>query len=117
MVHNFHHIPKQDDLPLIADMSSDICSRAIDVSKYDVIYAGAQKNLGPSGVTAVILSPWAVEQSRRNQRDGGLPSMLSYALMVDKDSMFNTPNTLEFALDCMLGWLQDIGGVEEIEKV
>ena len=100
---------------LVVDMSSDICSRPIDVSKYDVIYAGAQKNLGPSGVTAVILSPWAVEQSRKNQRDGGLPSMLNYGLMVDKDSMFNTPNTFGiFALDTMLSWLQDIGGVEAI---
>ena len=111
----FHHIPKQDGIPLVVDMSSDICSRPIDVSKYDVIYAGAQKNLGPSGVTAVILSPWAVEQSRKNQRDGGLPSMLNYGLMVDKDSMFNTPNTFGiFALDTMLSWLQDIGGVEAI---
>ena len=113
----FHHIPKQDGIPLIADMSSDICSRPIDISKYDLIYAGAQKNLGPSGVTAVILSPWAVEQSRKIQREGGIPSMLNYALMVDKDSMFNTPNTFGiFALDCMLGWLQELGGVEVIEK-
>ena len=60
-----------------------------------VIYAGAQKNLGPSGVTAVILSPWAVERSREVHkiRKGGLPSMLNYGLMVDKGSMFNTPNT------------------------
>ncbi|HCH62214.1 MAG TPA: 3-phosphoserine/phosphohydroxythreonine transaminase, partial [Deltaproteobacteria bacterium] len=71
------------DRPLIADLSSDICSRRIDVARHAVIYAGAQKNLGPSGVTAVILSPWAVERSRASDaaRQGGIPSMLSYDLM------------------------------------
>ena len=104
-------------IPLVADFSSDIASAPIDVSQHDVIYAGAQKNLGPSGVTAVILSPWAVERSVRvnKLRPGGLPSMLNYKLMVDKNSMFNTPNTFGiFALDRMLAWLERQGGVPAI---
>jgi len=105
------------NIPLVADFSSDIASAPIDVSKHDVIYAGAQKNLGPSGVTAVILSPWAVERSVtvNKLRPGGLPSMLNYKLMVDKNSMFNTPNTFGiFALDRMLAWLERQGGVPAI---
>jgi len=81
----FHRRPEAGNRALIVDMSSDICSRPMDVAAHDVIYAGAQKNLGPSGVTAVILSPWAVNKSREinKKRAGGLPSMLNYGLMVD----------------------------------
>ena len=105
------------DVPLVGDYSSDIASAPIDVSAHGVIYAGAQKNLGPSGVTAVILSPWAVERSAHvnTVRPGGLPSMLNYKLMVEKNSMFNTPNTFGiFALDRMLAWLERQGGVSAI---
>ena len=115
----FSHRP-ESSVPLVVDMSSDICSRTIDVQKYDVIYAGAQKNLGPSGVTAVILSPWAIEKSKEvnSKRTGGIPSMLNYGLMVEKNSMFNTPNTFGiYALDRMLAWMENIGGIEAIEKV
>lgn len=114
----FHHVPTRE-AHTVVDMSSDICSRRINVSDFDVIYAGAQKNLGPSGVTAVIVSPWAIEQSKKNDalRDGGIPSMLNYALMVHKNSMFNTPNTFGiFALERMLAWLEDLGGVDVIEQ-
>jgi len=103
------------DLPLIADLSSDICSRPVDMARHAVLYAGAQKNLGPSGVTAVILSPWAVERSRQvdTLRPGGLPSMLNYGLMVTKESMFNTPNTFGiFALERVLAWVEESGGVD-----
>ncbi len=99
---------------LVCDASSDICWGPMDVARHDVIFAGAQKNLGPSGVTAVILSPWAVERSRTagQSRPGGLPSMLDYGLMVDKGSMFNTPNTFGvFALERVLAWLEDLGGL------
>ena len=112
----FQEIPDAQ-IPLIGDYSSDIASGPIDVSKHGIIYAGAQKNLGPSGVTAVILSPWAVERSRNINiiREGGLPSMLNYGLMVDKNSMFNTPNTFGiFALERMLAWLDRQGGVDTI---
>ena len=105
------------DTRLVVDMSSDICSRRINVADYDVIYAGAQKNLGPSGVTTVILSPWAIEQSKKTDksREGGLPSMLNYALMAEKNSMFNTPNTFGiYALERMLTWLERKGGLDVI---
>ncbi len=100
--------------PLVADMSSDICSRPIDISKHGVIYAGAQKNLGPSGVTVVILSPWAQARSRERAKQAtGLPSMLDYGLMIDKKSLFNTPNTIGiFTLEKVLAWLEDQGGLE-----
>ena len=112
----FHYVPQGNDR-IIADLSSDICSRPIDVSKHAVIYAGAQKNLGPSGVTAVILSPWAVERSAEVNATikGGLPSMLNWKLMVEKNSMFNTPNTFGiFALERMLAWVERQGGLEQI---
>jgi len=120
----FHDLPTSAGRHLVADLSSDICSRPFPVEQHDVIFAGAQKNLGPSGVTAVILSPWAVDRSRNvgSQRPGGLPSMLDYGLMADKKSMFNTPNTFGiFALDRVLAWLEGKGGVagmaqENIEK-
>ena len=116
----FATTPDCGSTPLVADMSSDICSRPVDVSKHAVIYAGAQKNLGPSGVTVVILSPWAVERSRTvgQSRPGGLPAMLDYGLMVDKDSLYNTPNTFGiFALDRVLDWIQKQGGVKAMAEL
>ena len=112
--------PQAEGVPLIADMSSDICSRPVNLDQHAIIYAGAQKNLGPSGLTVVILSPWALEQSRANgaSREGGIPSMLNYALMADKDSLFNTPNTLAiFALERVLAWLEDLGGLRAVEEL
>ena len=114
----FHALPDPAGAQLVADLSSDICSRPIDVAAHAVIYAGAQKNLGPSGVTAVILSPWAVEQSRNagQSRPGGLPSMLDYGLMVDKKSLFNTPNTFGiYALERVLAWVEDQGGLQAMQ--
>lgn len=100
------------DAHLVCDMSSDICSRPIDVPRHDVIFAGAQKNLGPSGVCVVILSPWAMAQSGKRE----LPSMLDWTLQKKKDSMFNTPNTLGiFALDCVLEWVGKQGGLSAME--
>lgn len=107
--------PTAADKPLVADMSSNIASRPLDVSAHAIIYAGAQKNLGPSGVTVVILSPWAIERSRSNPSffADGLPSMLDYGLMVDKGSLFNTPNTFGiFAIERVLAWLEAEGGVQ-----
>ena len=104
----YHHDVNADHL--ICDMSSDIASRRIDGQRFEVIYAGAQKNLGPSGVTVIALSPWAVERS-----DPNLPSMLRYRLHVDKKSMFNTPNTLGiFFLDRVLAWIES-QGLEQVE--
>ncbi len=104
--------PAGGELPLVADMSSDICSRPIDVSAHGLIYAGAQKNLGPSGVTAVILSPWALEKS-----PGGLNPMLDYTLQVEKRGLFNTPNTFGiYALERVLSWIEDGGGLQSMAK-
>jgi phosphoserine aminotransferase len=99
----FHVPPKGEHL--VVDMSSDIVSTQIKGSDYDLIYAGAQKNMGPSGVTVVALSPWAAERA-----DPDLPSMLRYKLHIEKNSMFNTPNTLGvFTLDCVLSWIEEQG--------
>ena len=108
--------PPVTDKRLLADMSSDIASRPIDVARHDLIYAGAQKNLGPSGVVAVIMSPWAVERSRVvGAARGGLPAMLDYAVAVDNDSMYNTPNTFGiFALERVLAWVEGQGGLPAI---
>lgn len=100
-------------MPLVADMSSDIFSRPIDVSKYAVIYAGAQKNLGPSGATLVI-----VKDDALGKVDRSIPTMLDYRTHIDKGSMFNTPATLPvFASLQTLIWLKEQGGVEAMEKV
>ena len=104
----FHHLPDSGGKPRIVDASSDICGAKIDGSQHDLIYAGAQKNLGPSGVTVVMLSPWA--SSRRKE---GLPTMLDYQTHISKGSMFNTPNTFGiFVLDRVLAWVERNGGLE-----
>jgi len=101
------------DVPLAADMSSDIFSRPVDVSKYDVIYAGAQKNLGPSGATLVI-----VKDDALGKVDRPIPTMLDYKTHIEKESMFNTPATLPvFASLQTLRWLKENGGLEAMEKV
>ncbi len=101
------------DVPLVADMSSDIFSRPVDVSKYDLIYAGAQKNLGPSGATLVIVKDEALGKVERP-----IPTMLDYNTHINAGSMFNTPSTLPvFACLQTLRWLKEIGGVEAIEKI
>ena len=104
----YHQTPEVGQGHLVVDASSDICGVPIDVSAHDVIYAGAQKNLGPSGVTLVILSPWAV--SRIGE---GLPTMLDYRTHISKGSMFNTPNTFGiFVLDRVLSWVEENGGLQ-----
>jgi phosphoserine aminotransferase len=101
------------DLPLVADMSSDIFSRPIDIKKFDLIYAGAQKNLGPSGATLVIVKDEAL-----GKIDRPIPTMLDYRTHIDKGSMFNTPATLPvFASLQTLIWLKENGGIEAMEKV
>lgn len=100
-------------IPLVADMSSDIFSRKIDVSKYDAIYAGAQKNLAPSGVTLVIVKESALGKVERT-----IPTMLDYRTHVSKGSMFNTPPVLPiYAALQTLKWYKQQGGVEALEKI
>lgn len=105
--------PEVGNVRLVADMSSDIFSRAIDVSKYDVIYAGAQKNLAPAGVTIVIVKDDALGKVTRP-----IPTMLNYKTHVDKGSMFNTPPVLPiFSALQTLKYYKSLGGIREIEKV
>lgn len=98
-------------VPLIADMSSDIFSRAIDISKYDLIYAGAQKNIGPAGATLVIIKDSFLEKQARE-----VPSMLNYQVHVDKDSLFNTPPVFSIYVSMLnLEWLKKQGGIAALE--
>ncbi|MCO5232634.1 MAG: 3-phosphoserine/phosphohydroxythreonine transaminase [Chitinophagales bacterium] len=98
-------------IPLIADMSSDIFSRKIDVSKYDLIYAGAQKNVGPAGVTIVIVKEAFLEKKARL-----VPTMLDYQVHAKNDSLFNTPPVFPIYVSMLnLEWLKSQGGVEKIE--
>jgi len=100
-------------VPLVADMSSDILSRPIDVSKYALIYGGAQKNLGPAGVTFIIVKDDAVGKVTRK-----IPTMLNYKTHIDKGSLFNTPPVVPiFACLQTLRWLKELGGVKAIEKI
>ena len=99
-------------VPLIADMSSDILSRPVDVSKYAIIYGGAQKNLAPAGVTFVIIRDDMLQKVVRE-----LPSMVNVNTHVDNDSMFNTPPVFPiYVMNEVLKWLKSIGGVEEIYR-
>ena len=100
-------------VPLIADMSSDILSRPVDVSKYTMIYGGAQKNAGPAGVAFVIVKKDALGKVSRY-----LPTMLDYRTHVDKESMFNTPPVFSiFVMNETLKWLKSIGGVAAMQKI
>ena len=97
-------------VPLIADMSSDILSRRVDVSKYELIYAGAQKNAGPAGVAVAIIRKDALGKVSRY-----LPTMLDYRTHIDKESMFNTPPVFSiFVMNETLKWLKAQGGVDAI---
>ncbi len=100
-------------VPLVADMSSDIFSRPVDVSKYAIIYGGAQKNLAPAGVTFAIIRNDVLGKVERH-----IPTMLKYQTHIDKESMFNTPPCVPvFAALQTLKWLKDLGGVSEIHKI
>ena len=105
--------PDCGNVRLVADMSSDIFSRPIDVAKYDVIYAGAQKNLAPAGVTIVI-----VKDDVLGKVDRPIPTMLDYRTHVKKGSMFNTPPVLPiFSALQTLRYYKELGGVKELEKM
>ena len=105
--------PDTGDIPLICDMSSDILCREIDVSKFAMIYAGAQKNMGPAGVTVIIIRDDLLERV-----PSGIPTMLKYTTHAEKGSMFNTPPAFPiFMVGCVLKWLKSIGGIAEIERV
>lgn len=100
-------------IPLVADMSSDIFSRQVDVSKYALIYGGAQKNLAPAGVTFVIVKDDILGKVTRP-----IPTMLNYKTHIEKESMFNTPPVLPVFAACKtLEWLKEKGGVKAMQKI
>jgi phosphoserine aminotransferase len=99
-------------MPLVADMSSDIFSRPVDVSKYSLIYAGAQKNLAPAGVTLII-----VKEDILGKVERAIPTMLDYRTHIKAESMFNTPPVFTiFAAQQTLRWLKELGGVKAMQK-
>lgn len=103
----------ETDVPLVCDMSSDIFSRRLDFSTFDLIYAGAQKNMGPAGTTLIV-----VKEEILGKVDRVIPSMLDYQIHIDKDSMFNTPSVFAVYVSMLtLQWLKDLGGIPFIEKV
>ena len=98
-------------VPIVSDMSSDICSRPVDVNKFGLIFAGAQKNLGPAGVTVVI-----VRKDLLGKTDRQIPTMLDYRTHIDNGSMFNTPPTFPIlVVDLVLEWLEENGGLSAME--
>ena len=104
--------PETGGVPLVADMSSDIASRAINVNKYGLIFAGAQKNLGPSGVTVVILRKDLAERADKN-----LPTVLQYRTHITEKSLYHTPPTFAvYVVGLVLEWIEYVGGVAAIEK-
>lgn len=108
----FPQMPNTEKM-LISDMSSDILSRTFDVSKFGLIFAGAQKNLGPAGVTLVI-----IREDLLDQIPSDLPTMLSYKTHAEKESMFNTPPTFPiYIVGQVLNWLKAKGGVAEMERI
>lgn len=99
--------------PLVCDMSSDIFSRQLDFSQFDLIYAGAQKNMGPAGATLVV-----VKESILGKVSRVIPSMLDYRIHIDKESMFNTPSVFAVYVSMLtLEWLHNLGGIPAIEKL
>ncbi len=99
-------------IPMVCDMSSDIFSRTLDFSKFDIIYAGAQKNMGPAGTTLVVVKEDVLGKVSRK-----IPSMLDYKVHIEKSSMFNTPPVFAVYTSMLtLQWLKDLGGIKAIEE-
>ena len=100
-------------IPMVCDMSSDIFSKEMDFSQFDMIYAGAQKNMGPAGTTLVVIKEDILGKTGRD-----IPSMLDYQIHISKDSMFNTPAVFPVYVSMLtLQWLKDLGGIKAIEKI
>ena len=110
----FPYIPDTGDIPLIADMSSCILSEPVDISKFGVVYGGAQKNMGPAGLTVVIVREDLLGNAREDT-----PVMMDYKVQADNDSMYNTPPTYAIYIHkLILEWVQnEIGGIENMKKV
>ena len=105
-------IPETGNVPLVADMSSDIASRRIDIKKFGLIFAGAQKNLGPSGVTIVILRKDLAERAGKN-----LQTLLQYRTHIKDKSLYHTPPTFSvYVVGLVLEWIESLGGISGIQK-
>ena len=110
----WQYIPETGDVPLVCDMSSNILSRPVDVSKYGIIYAGAQKNMAPAGLTVVIIK----EELAGKYLMPYAPVLMDYQLMIDKDSMYNTPPCWDiYMLGLNLDWVEEQGGLAGMEKL
>jgi phosphoserine aminotransferase len=108
----FNWIPDTGDVPLVADASSHILSRPLEVSRFGLIYAGAQKNIGPAGLTIVIVREDLIGRARK-----GTPTVMDYKLQADADSMLNTPATYSiYVAGLVFKWLKQLGGLVEIER-
>ncbi len=109
----YDYVPETGDIPLVADMSSGILSRPVDVSKYGLIYAGAQKNMGPSGLTVVI-----IREDLIGDKKDDIPVMLDYRVAADNGSMYNTPPCYSiYVAGLVFKWLLETGGLEERERI
>ena len=107
------YVPETNGVPIVSDMSSNILSKPIDVAKHGLIYAGAQKNMGPAGVTVVI-----IDKALGGNELAYTPALLSYQRMIDSDSMYNTPPCYSiYILGLVLDWLESRGGVVGMEKI
>lgn len=105
--------PDSGPVPMVVDMSSDIGCRKVDISKFGLVYAGAQKNMGPSGVTIVFIKESLLEKSPAN-----IPTMASYKIIGGKDSLYNTPPTFSiYMVKLVLEWMDHQGGLAAIEKI
>jgi phosphoserine aminotransferase len=106
-------LPETGSVPLVADMSSSLLSEVIDVSRYGLIFAGAQKNIGPAGVTIVI-----IREDLVGHADDSIPTMMNYATHVENDSMFNTPPTYGiYIAGLVFQWLKEKGGLSAMEEI
>ena len=109
----FPYIPETGDIPLVADMSSCIISEPVDVSKFGLIYAGAQKNMAPAGLTVVIVREDLIGNARPET-----PAMLDYKLMADNDSMYNTPPCYcIYVAKLVYEWILGLGGLEKMKEM
>lgn len=109
----FQDVPDCGDVPLVADMSSTLLSRPIDVSRFGLIYAGAQKNIGPAGLTVVIIRNDLIGNAKAD-----MPTMFDYKIHADNESMYNTPPTYSWYLaGLVFNWLREIGGLEGMAAI
>lgn len=108
----FHHVPDAGGVPLVCDMSSDILSRPVEVSRFGIIYAGAQKNIGPAGLTVVIVRDELLGRAPKST-----PAMLDYAVQASSESMYNTPPTWAiYIAGLVFDWLRGLGGLDAVAR-